>query len=223
MRTVSCVSHVMRFWGVFSFVVLSCGCQGLNIGTSSGGGGSTLQPSDKIVVWQDPANQDSKGTNIRDVNNDAERFVVIGTGGEVQFVHGTTFLVARDVTANLNDASFNVGNGTIDIRFGLAPGETTDRRPFLVDRNTGHLIQLVGGTTEVTFQVTDTAFEDPNDPTNDRAVQAGETDNPLAAAASPNTPTTNALNRLCGIGGAGMIPVILLGLVGLRFARRRRL
>ena len=217
MGTMCIVKRTVRLWGVLSLMVLSSGCQGQN----GGGGGGSLQPSDKIVLWEDPANPGAPGTNIRDVNNDAGRFVVIGTGGEVQFVSGKTFLVARDVTANLDDASFNVGNGTIDIRFGLAPGETTGRRPFLVDRNTGHFIQLVGGTTELTFEVTDAAFEDPNDRTDDQAVEAGEADNPLATAASPNTPTTSALNSLCGIGGAAMIPVVLLGLLGLRFARRR--
>jgi hypothetical protein len=203
---------------VLAWVVVSSGCQGQ---TSLLGGGSKPKPPAKIVVWQDPANPDSQGTSIRDVNNDAERFVVIGTDGEVQFVNGTTFSIATDITANVDDASIPVGNGTVDIRFGAAPSDPTDRRPFLVDRASGYFIQLVGGNGDVTFQVTNAPFEDPNDPTDDRAIAAGEDDNPLATAASPNTATTNVLNNLCGIGGAGMIPVTLLGLLGLRFARRR--
>lgn len=204
---------------VVSLVVLSSGCQGTSL---FGGGSSKPKPSAKIVVWQDPANPDSQGTNIRDVNNDSERFVVIGTEGKVHFVHGTTFSIATNIGANVDDASIAVDAGTIDIRFGAAPSDPTDRRPLLVDRTSGHYIQLLGGSGGVTFQVTDAQFEDPDDSTDDRAVAAGEADNPLVTVASPNTATTNALNNLCGIGGAGMIPVALLGLLGLRFARRRR-
>ncbi|MFH0983344.1 MAG: hypothetical protein V2A79_17635 [Planctomycetota bacterium] len=222
MRTSFCLSDALRLGLVLSLVVLSSGCQGQST-SLLGGGGSKPKPSAKIVVWQDPAIPDSEGTNIRDANNDAARFVVIGTDGQVDFVNSNSFLIARDITADVQDASIQVGSGIIDIRFGVAPSNATDSRAFLVDRASGHFIQLVGGTSDVTFQVTETQFEDPNDPTDDQAVAAGEADNPLVTAASSNTPTTNVLNNLCGVGGAGMIPVVLLGLLGLRFARRRRL
>ena len=219
MRANCCFSHALRLGLVLAVVAGLSGCQSTN--GILGGTSTKPKPSAQIVVWQDPADPASEGTNVRDVDNDPTRFVVIGTDGQVDFVHNTSFRIAQGITADVQSASIQVGTGTIDIRFGLAPGNTTDRRPYLVDRVSGNFIQLVGGTNDVTFEVTTAPFENPDDASDDRAVDAGAADNPLVQAASPNSAGTNALNKLCGIGGAAMMLPTLLGMLGLRFAHRR--
>ena len=219
MKTSCGLSHGLCLGLVFVVAVGLIGCQSTN--GILGGTSTKPKPSAQIVIWQDPADPVSEGTNIRDVNNDSTRFVVIGTDGQVDFVHDTSFLIARNITADVQNASIQVGTGTIDIRFGLAPGNTTDRRPYLVDRASGNFIQLIGGDNDVTFQVTTTPFEDPNDATDDQAVDAAAADNPLVTASSPNSASTNFFNNLCGIGGAAMMLPTLLGMLGLRFAHRR--
>lgn len=180
------------------------GCQ-----TQRGDGASEL-PS-RIVVWEDPETGD-QGTPIRDANNDENRIAVVGTNGRVQFVQDGT--VCND--CRVTEATIELEDGhLIDIRVGVGAVGDNVRRPFLVDRNTGNFVQLVGGGgSPVSFQVTSTPFEEPNDSTDDMAVPVGETDNPTLEDSGGGQAS------LCGAAG-GMIPLVLLGLLLVRLARRR--
>lgn len=183
---------------------LLAGCQ------TQGGDGASELPS-QIIVWEDPETGD-QGTPIRDANNDENRIAVVGTNGRVQFVQDGS--VCND--CRVTDATVELEDGNlIDIRFGVGVVGDEVRRPFLVDRDTGNFIQLVGGGgSRVNFQVTTTAFEEPNDRTDDMAIPAGETANPATEDSSSRQAP------LCGAAG-GMIPLVLLGLLLMRLARRR--
>jgi len=188
-------------------VAFSPGCQ---TGT---GGGITELPAD-IVVWRDPDTGDT-GTTVRDVNNDEERFIVVGTNGRVQFVAGGTVSVCND--CNTEGATIELGSGQlIDIRFGVGVVGDDTRRPFLVDHEFGEFIELVGGGAEsITFQPTGQAFEEPDDPDDDLAQVAGQIENPTEQAASGGSGST----PLCGALGK-LIPVVLGLLVLLGWRRR---
>ena len=164
----------------------------------------------RIIEWEDPETGVT-GANIRDANNEEGRIVLIGTNGRVQFVSDGT--VCND--CETEGATIDLGDGNlVDIRFGVGVVGDTNRRPFLVDRETGNFIQLVGGGDDpVTFQVTDTPLEDPNDPTDDLAIEAGDIANPTLESNS------DSQSGLCGI--LGVTFPLTIGLLGLLTLRRR--
>jgi hypothetical protein len=179
-------------------------------GCQNQGSGGAVQLPERIVVWEDPVTG-ATGSSIRDANNDAERIVLVGTDGRVQFVSDQS--VCNDCMTE--GATIDLGGGNlIDIRFGVGAVGDDVRRPFLVDRASGNFVQLVGGgDEEVTFQVTTEPFEDPND---DLAIAAGETDNPTLG-----TGGGGGSGGLCGALGLGTILPIGLGLMILMAWRRR--
>lgn len=179
----------------------------------AGGSGRTDRPS-QIVIWEDPLDG-GQGTAVRDANNDPERFVVIGTNGAVQFIPDGTVCSDCDTT----DATIDVGEGNlIDIRFGVSSVGDDARRPFLVDRASGNFVQLIGGgSSNVTFQVTEEPLEDPNDSSDDLAIAAGTDANP-----QPNTGGTGGpLGSLCGAAG-GILPLFAFCGIAMHIVRQRR-
>ncbi|MCH7812592.1 MAG: hypothetical protein IID40_01095 [Planctomycetes bacterium] len=200
--------------GLALLVCLSCsliGCQ------NQGSGGGPTELPNSVVVYSDPQDPERQGSNVRDANNDDDSFVLIGSNGKVQFMPTPT--VCNDCSVTGATITLD-GDQLIDIRFGLAPDGTGSRRPFLVDRTSGNFIQLVGGgSSSVTFQVTETVFEEPDDSTDDLADEAGTIDNPAAAADTGGT--GGIIGQFCGATGA-MLPLILLGMLALRFSARRR-
>ncbi|MCP4248506.1 MAG: hypothetical protein GY778_15770 [bacterium] len=200
-----------------SLALLVClGCCLVGCQNQGSGGGPTELP-DSVVVFSDPENSERQGSNIRDANNDDESFVMIGSNGKVQFLPVPT--VCNDCT--VEGATITLDGGQlIDIRFGLAPDGTGSRRPFLVDRTSGEFIELLGGGSDpVEFSRSGAVFEEPDDSSDDLAVEAGTTDNPAASADTGGQ--GGLLGQFCGATGA-MFPVILLGMLALRFAGRRR-
>jgi hypothetical protein len=197
-------------------VFCTVGAATLLAGCTAQRGESTQRPAE-LVVWDDPDSAGS-GTTIRDANNDSTRFVVIGTNGAVQFSPGET--VCNDCEADVDNATIDVQGNMIDIRFGVGVTGDTNRRLFLVDRESGNFVQLVGGgSAPVEFQVTDTAFEDPDDPSDDQAVAAGTSENPANAGDDGGGGTGNS--GLCGIFGAPAL--ILMALAPALMWRRRKL
>jgi hypothetical protein len=182
------------------------GCQ------SQGGGGVDLP--NQVVVWGDPEDPEIQGRNVRDANNDDESFVLIGTNGRVQFE--PLRLVCND--CQVEGATIELETGQlIDIRFGLGPDGTGGRRPFLVDRESGEFIELLGGRSEpVEFRRSGAMFEEPDDRADDLAVAVDEAANPTVASNGGGSGS----GGLCGALGAAMIPVVLGGMVLIRQARR---
>lgn len=200
-----------------NLALLVCfGCSLVGCQNQGSGGGPTELPN-RVVVYSDPEDSERQGSNIRDANNDDDSFVLIGSNGKVQFM--PTPSVCND--CSVTGATITLeGDQLIDIRFGLAPDGTGSRRPFLVDRASGNFIQLVGGgSSSVTFQVTEEAFEDPNDRSDDLAVEASTISNPAASADTGGQ--GGIIGQFCGATGA-MLPVILLSMLAWRFSARRR-
>ncbi len=178
-------------------------------GCQSQSGGATELPRE-VIVWEDPETGD-RGSPIRDVNNDEDRIVVVGTNGDVQFVADGT--VCND--CDTEEATITIGSGDlIDIRFGVRQEGDQTRRPFLVDRNSGNFIELVGSSNAITFQVTSIPLEDPNDSSDDLAIRAGSEDNPTVEGGSGSGSAP-----LCGI--LGFVPLALGLLVMLNWRKRR--
>lgn len=198
-------------------VMVISGCRQFNgIGNTITGSPATSIP-DRVVVWADPLDAASTGITIRDANNDAGRFLVVGIDGSVEFFPAET--VCNDCTADIPNAVIDIDGNQIDIRFGVGvTGEDTERRPFLVDNANGTFVELVGGgNVDVSFQPTDTPFEDPNDDSDDRAVESGSEANPSVSQAKPST--TSSLPSLCGATGA--LPIWAMLLSPALFWRRR--
>ncbi len=193
-------------------VIVVSGCQQFNgIGNRTPATGIP----ERVVVWADPTNAESTGSSIRDANNDEDRFIVVGTNGAVQFLPGQT--VCDDCSVDIDNAVIDLGDGnSVDIRFGIgAVGDDTARRPFMVDAASGNFIQLVGGgSSPITFQVTEQPFEDPDDDSDDRAVSAGDASNGTATTGSGASQS-----GLCGV--FGVLPVWAMVLVPAFFWRRR--
>lgn len=188
-----------RYSGVGMIILTAAwlaGCQTQNV---------TSRP-ENVVIWEDPETG-VQGQTIRDVNNDDDRFVVIGSNGRVQFSFGS---VCNDCDTDLDNARIQVDGAFVDIRFGVAPVGDEIRRSFLVDAQNGTFIELVGGGDEpVTFRATDEVFEDPDDDSDDRAISAGTTSNPSNEAQQES--------GLCGaLGGLGLGLLLLAPLVGWR-------
>ncbi|MCP4591868.1 MAG: hypothetical protein GY842_14120, partial [bacterium] len=111
--------------------------------------------------------------SVRDANDAEDRFVLIGSGGEVQFnigkmcdactVEGATILVD--------------GEERMLIRFSTGPDGEGERRPFLVSTD-GFYIELVTEGEVVLFQEEDVRFEEPDDATDDLARRVGTIPNP---------------------------------------------
>ena len=184
--------------------ILSAACQAQS-------DGATQLPS-RIVLWEDPETG-VQGQTIRDANNERDRVVIVGSNGSVQFVSDGTVCNNCETT----DATIDLGGGNlIDIRFGVGAVGDDVRRPFLVDRASGNFIQLRGGGDQpVTFEVTGTPLEEPNDRSDDMAIRAG-------GAANPTLDNSGADQSaaLCGA-AAATIPLVVLGLLLTRLARRR--
>lgn len=189
------------------------------------------QLAGELVVWGDPAG-DAQSTEVYDADDDAERFVRVGTDGFVQFfdgsicgdcdVDGSTIGYTDDLTMSIRFGPSQQGNGAL---------------PFLVS-NDGFLVRLVADNDGITFEVTDTLFEDPDDasddlaeeddteensdpgdyPGDDLAVEAGVVDNPSAAT----TAQQNPLQALaCGPSMVLFVPLTAMSILLLRLARRR--
>ncbi len=201
------IQRLFRVLGVSMLAgILSVGCQ-----AAADADAVTELPA-RIVFWEDPVTG-NQGQTIRDANNDADRIVIVGSDGAVQFVADGT--VCNN--CNTTDATIDLGDGNlIDIRFGVGAVGDDIRRPYLVDRASGNFIQLRGGGSQpVTLEVTDTPFEEPNDRSDDMAIPVGDAPNPTLGSSAADQPA-----GLCGA-AAATIPLVVLGLLLTRFARRR--
>ena len=140
-----------------------------------GGGGGTSLPKE-IVMWGDPdPESDAMFATVRDVNNEDDRFVVIGTDGKVQFSVGKVCNVCT-----VEGSTILVDGGRINIRFGPGLNGTGERRPFLVN-DEGYYIQLVTKADTVVFVAETVVFEEPDNPDDDLAVRVGSFPNPALA------------------------------------------
>lgn len=165
---------------------------------------------DKIVKWEDPQSG-AQSTVIRDANNDSEdRFVAIGTNGDVQFEPISKVCEECEV----EDSTILVDGAKIDIRWGIGATGDENRHPFLVDQVTGTYIQLVGDDDGISFQTTDALFDDYNNDDESLAIRAGQTSNP----SSPQTREA----PLCGTFNPAMLPILLGVLMAMRFSRQRQ-
>lgn len=165
-----------------SVCVVSVGMAAVVIGMLAGcnvfNSGPKTTPPAELVVWLDP----EPGTcapfwRVRDVNNVADRYVEIGTDGQVQFSTGTV-CEGCDVdgaTILLDDTP------RMHIRFGPGPDDTGERRPFLVSTD-GFYIELVGDKATVTFQEENLPFEEDDFLADDLAERASD---PIANPAYP--------------------------------------
>ena len=139
-----------------------------------GGGNRITELPAEVVIWSDP-DPDNEDTywSIRDVNDDPARFVVIGTGGEVQFNIGKVCNVC-----DVDGATIAIdGTPRMNIRFGLGPDGTGPRRPFLVATD-GFYIELVSEGDSITFQEEDLRFEENDNSSDDLAQPVGVIPNP---------------------------------------------
>jgi hypothetical protein len=182
-------------------------------------GGCGLFPSDtrqlptEVVVWGDPdPENDGEFTSVRDANDVSDRWVLIGTDGQVQFSNGK---VCRE--CSVADATILVNETPrINIRYSTGPDGAGERRPFLVSTD-GFYIELVTSGDSVTFQEEEAVFEQDDDPSDDLAERVGTTPNPTLEDQGDSGGFS-----LCGAGVIGFLPLTLLGLVLTPWARRRR-
>ncbi len=129
---------------------------------------------DELVVWGDP-DPDNPETyaSIRDVHDQDDVFVVIGTNGQVQ--------LANEKVCNICEVQGSTilidGTPRINIRFSSGPDGFGPRRPFLVSTDAFY-IELVGDETSITFQEENVRFEEDDNLTDDLAVRVGTIPNP---------------------------------------------
>ncbi|MCP4594727.1 MAG: hypothetical protein GY842_28680, partial [bacterium] len=158
---------------VLAGMVAVCGCVVTGCDTLGGGGGITELPAD-VVVWGDADTEnDATYASIRDANDLEDRFVLIGSEGEVQFNIGK---VCEACTVE-GSVILVDGEERILIRFGTGPDTEGERRPFLVSTD-GFYIELVTEGEVVLFQEEDVRFEEPDDATDDLARRVGTIPNP---------------------------------------------
>jgi hypothetical protein len=128
----------------------------------------------EVVVWSDPdAGNESAYLSVRDANDIEDRFILIGTGGEVQFSTGKVCNLCEAQGATIAIE----GTPRVNIRFGVGPDGVGPRRPFLVSTD-GFYIQLVSDGETVAFQEEGVRFEDDDNLADDLAQPAGSVPNP---------------------------------------------
>jgi hypothetical protein len=192
---------------------------GLGLAVLSLAGGCGLTQNDtrqlptEVVVWGDPdPENEEQFTSVRDANDVSDRWVLIGTDGQVEFSNG---LVCRECT--VSDATISLsGTPRMNIRFGTGPDGEGERRPFLVSTD-GFYIELVTSGDSVTFQEEEAVFEENDDPSDDLAERVDTMANPTLGDQGGSSGFS-----LCGAGVIGFLPLMLLGLVLTPRTRRRR-
>jgi hypothetical protein len=146
-----------------------------SLGCKSGDSNAITDLPAEIVVWgdTDPDN-DAAFASIRDANDVDDRFVVIGTNDQVQFSNSR---VCNTCTVDGYTISVD-GTPRVNIRFSSGPDGFGVRRPFLVSTDGFYVQLLLGDDKNYTFQEVDQRFEDPDNLTDDVAVQVGTIPNP---------------------------------------------
>jgi len=182
-----------------------------------------------LIIWGDPADT-AQSDAVRDVTDNPQRYVFIGTDGFVQFYNGKIC-----GTCEVDGSTVSYGSLKMNIRFGPGPDGGEGRKPFLVSTD-GFYIRLVEQSNgNMTFEKSDTPFEDPDDASDDLAEQDGTVANKApgdypgddlaevnGVIPNPLGETSNrGLVSACAPGMLVWAPLTALG-IGLMYVGRRR-
>ncbi len=183
-----------------------------------------------VVIWGDPAGT-AQSDAVRDVTDNPQRFVFIGTDGFVQFDNGTIC-----GTCEVDGSTVAYGNLEMNIRFGPGPSGGEGRKPFLVSTDGFYMRLVEQSNGDMTIEKTDTPFEDPDDASDDLAGQDGtvanaapgdypdddlaEVDGTVANPAGESSSDGGLLSS-CAPGMLMWTPLTALG-IGLMYVGRRR-
>jgi hypothetical protein len=145
-----------------------------------GGSDAITEVPAELVIWGDPdPDSDVRYMEVYDVNELAERFIAVGTNGQLQFSNGE---VCRTCSVVGSTVSLD-GVPRMYIRYSVGADGEGSRRPFLVSTD-GFYIELVATDQGISFVEEAARFEADDNLDDDLAERVGTVTNPALAGTS---------------------------------------